>query len=79
MLVPRLIHVILYVSISSPFSFFIDAVLSVSPWKRVSDGDFFNVTEGGGEWLDSDNGILGEPLNVKYSSMTVPIMMSDRR
>ena len=50
----------------------IDAVLCVSPWKRVSDGDFFNVTEGGGSWLDSGNGILGEPLNVKLSSMTSP-------
>jgi hypothetical protein len=54
------------------------AVLGVSLRKRVSNGDFFNVTEGGGSWLDSGNGTLGEPLNVKHSSVTVPIMMSDR-
>jgi hypothetical protein len=41
------------------------AVLGVSLPKRVSDRDFFNVTEGGGSWLDSGNGSLGEPLNVK--------------
>jgi len=61
------------------FLLFVDAVLCVSPWKRVSDGDFFNVTEGDGSWLDSGNGILGEPMNVKHSSVTVPFMMSDRR
>jgi hypothetical protein len=58
---------------------FVHAVLGVSLQKRVSDGDFFNVTEGGGSWLDSGNGTSGEPLNVKRSSVTVPIMMSDRR
>lgn len=41
------------------------AVLGVSVQKRVSGGDFFNVTEGGGSWLDSGDGSLGEPLNVK--------------
>ena len=44
----------------------VHAVLGVSLQKRVSDGDFFNVTEGGGSWLDSGNGSLGEPLNVKH-------------
>ena len=45
----------------------VHAVLSVLLPKRVSDGDFFNVTEGGGSWLDSGNGSgLGEPLNVKH-------------
>ena len=43
---------------------FIQAVLGVSLQKRVSNGDFFNVTEGGGSWLDSGNGTSGEPLNV---------------
>ena len=57
---------------------FVRAVLSVSLPKRVSDGDFFNVTEGGGSWLDSGDGTLGEPLNVERSSMTVPITMNDR-
>jgi hypothetical protein len=57
---------------------FAHAVLGASLRKRVSDGDFFNVTEGGGLWLDSGNGTLGEPLNVKRSSVTVPIMISDR-
>ena len=56
----------------------VHAVLGVSLPKRILDGDFFNVTEGGGSWLDSGNGILGEPLNVKRSSMTVPITMNDR-
>ncbi len=42
----------------------VHAVLGVSLPKRVSNGDFFNVTEGGGSWLDSGNGILGEPLSV---------------
>jgi hypothetical protein len=46
----------------------VHAVLGVSlislP-KRVSNGDFLNVTEGGGSWLDSGNGSLGKPLNVK--------------
>jgi hypothetical protein len=58
--------------------FFVHAVLGVSLQKRVSDGDFFNATEGGGSCLDSGNGTLGEPLNVKRSSAIVPIMMSDR-
>jgi hypothetical protein len=58
--------------------FFVHAVLGVSLRKRVSDGDFSNVTEGGGSWLDSGDGTSGEPLNVKRSSVTVPIMMSDR-
>ena len=56
---------------------FVHAVLSVSLRERVFDGDFFNVTEGGGSWLDSGGGTLGEPLNVKHSPVTVPIMMSD--
>jgi hypothetical protein len=43
----------------------VHAVLGVSLQKRVSDGDFFNVAEGGGTWLDSGSGSLGEPLNVK--------------
>ena len=43
----------------------VHAVLGVSLPKRVSDGDFFNVTEGGGSWLDSGNGSLGEPLSVR--------------
>jgi hypothetical protein len=42
----------------------VHTVFGVSLLKRVSDGDFFNVTEGGGSWLDSGNGSLGEPLNV---------------
>jgi hypothetical protein len=46
------------------------AVLGVSLQKRVSDGDFFNVTAGGGSWLDGGNGTPGEPLNVKRSSVT---------
>jgi len=58
--------------------FFVHAVLGVSLQKRVSDGDFFNVTEGGGSWLDSGSGTLGEPLNVKRSSVIVPIVMSYR-
>jgi hypothetical protein len=60
--------------------FFVHAVLAsgVSLWERVYDEDFFNVTEGGGSWLDSGDGTLGEPLNVKRSSVAVPIMMSDR-
>lgn len=50
----------------------VHAVLGVSLAlrKRISDGDFFNVTQGGGSWLDSGNGTLGEPLNVKRSSVT---------
>jgi hypothetical protein len=43
----------------------VHAVLGISLPKRGSDGDFFNVTEGGGSWLDSGSGTLGEPLNVK--------------
>ena len=58
--------------------FSVYTVLGVSLRKRVSDGDFFNVTEGGGSWLDSGSGTLGGPLNVKRSSVTVPILMSDR-
>jgi hypothetical protein len=42
----------------------VHTVVGVSLLKRVSDGDFFSVTEGGGSWLDNSNG-LGEPLNVK--------------
>ena len=42
----------------------VHSVLGVSLQKRVSDGDFFNVTKGGGSWLDSGSGGLGEPLNV---------------
>jgi len=45
----------------------VQAVLGVSMRKRVSNGDFFDVTEGGGSWLDSGNGSLGEPLNVIVS------------
>ena len=33
--------------------------------KRVSNGDFFDPAQGGGSWLDSGNGTLGEPLNVR--------------
>jgi hypothetical protein len=43
----------------------VHAVLGISLPKRGSDGDFFNVTEGGGSWLDSGSSTLGEPLNVK--------------
>jgi hypothetical protein len=50
----------------------VHAVLGVSLPKRVSDGDFFDVTEGGGSWLDSGNGSLGEPLNVKCFQFSVP-------
>jgi hypothetical protein len=57
----------------------VHAVLGVSLRKRVSDGDFFDVTMGGGSWLDSGSGTSGEPLNVKRVSVTVPVMMSDRR
>ena len=46
---------------------FVHAVLGVSFRKRISDGDFFNATAGGGSWLDSANGTLGEPLNVNIS------------
>jgi hypothetical protein len=46
--------------------FFVHAVLGVALRKRVSGGDFFNVTQGGGSWLDSGSGgTSGEPLNVK--------------
>ena len=58
--------------------FFVHSVLGASLRERVSDGDFFNVTEGGGSWLDSGNGTLGEPLNVTRSAVTVPIMMTNR-
>ena len=58
---------------------FVHAALGVSIRKRISDGDFFNVTEGDGSWLDSGNGSLGEPLNVNHSSVIVHIMMTDRR
>jgi hypothetical protein len=51
--------------------FFVHAVLGASLRERVTDGDFFNVTGGGGSWLDSGSGTLGEPLNVKRSSVTV--------
>ena len=57
---------------------FVHAVLSASLHKRISDGDFFNVTDGGGSWLDSGNGTLGEPLNVYHPSVIVHIMMTDR-
>jgi hypothetical protein len=57
---------------------FVHSVLGASLRERVSDGDFFNVTEGGGSWLDSGNGTLGEPLNVTRSAVTAPIMMTDR-
>ena len=57
---------------------FVPTALGISLPKRVSDGDFFNVTDGGGSWLDSGNGTFGEPLNVKRVSVTIPIMMSDR-
>jgi hypothetical protein len=40
----------------------VHAVLGISLPKRVSDGDFFDVTDGGGSWLDSGNG----NLNVNY-------------
>ena len=56
---------------------FVPAVLGISVGKRVSDGDFFNVIKGGGSWLDSGDGTLGEPLNVKFPSVTVPIMTGD--
>ena len=78
MLVPRLVHVILMARFPLLVLLFVHAVLGVSFRKRVSDGDFFNVTEGGGSWLDSGSGTLGEPLNVRCSSVTVLIMMSDR-
>jgi len=57
---------------------FVHAVLGASLRERVSNGDFFNATEGGGSWLDSGDGTSGEPLNVKRSTVTVPIMMNDR-
>ena len=56
----------------------VHAVLGVSLPKRVSDGDFFDVTEGGGSWLDSGNGSLGEPLNVKRFQYTALITMTDK-
>ena len=58
--------------------FFVHAVLGVSLQERVSDEDFFNVTGGGGSWLDSGDGTSGEPLNVNRFSVTVPIMMNNR-
>lgn len=32
--------------------------------RTTSDVAFFDPTQGGGSWLDSGNGALGEPLNV---------------
>ncbi|KAI0283660.1 hypothetical protein BGY98DRAFT_911272 [Russula aff. rugulosa BPL654] len=56
----------------------VHAVLGVSLPKRVSDGDFFNVTEGGGSWLDSGNGSgLGEPLNVVISGLSSEELLTD--
>ena len=48
---------------------FIHAVLAsgVSLRKRISDGDFFNATAGGGSWLDGAGSTVGEPLNVNIS------------
>ncbi|KAF8499810.1 hypothetical protein F5888DRAFT_1905855 [Russula emetica] len=57
--------------------FFVHAVLGVSLRKRVSDGDFFNVTEGGGSWLDSGDGTLGEPLNVVISGLSSEQVLTD--
>jgi hypothetical protein len=68
-----LVSYMLSISAQSPLIvlFIVHAVLGASLRERVSDGDFFNVTEGGGSWLDSGNGTLGEPLNVKRFSVTV--------
>ncbi|KAF8499806.1 hypothetical protein F5888DRAFT_113617 [Russula emetica] len=55
----------------------VHAVLGVSLRKRISDGDFFNVTDGGGSWLDSGNGTLGEPLNVVISSLSSEQVLTD--
>jgi len=57
--------------------FFVHAVLGVSLRKRVSDGDFFNVTAGGGSWLDSGDGTSGEPLNVVISGLSSAAVLKD--
>ena len=51
---------------SALLSVTVHAVLGASILKRVSNGDFFNPAQGGGSWLDSGSGSLGEPLNVKH-------------
>jgi hypothetical protein len=38
--------------------------LGVALPKRISDVAFFDPAQGGGSWLDSGDGSLGEPLNV---------------
>jgi hypothetical protein len=43
---------------------FVRAALGVSLPKRTSDVPFFDPAQGGGSWLDSGDGSLGEPLNV---------------
>lgn len=43
---------------------FVHAALGVLLPKRIYDGDFFDPAQGGGSWLDSGSGSLGEPLNV---------------
>jgi hypothetical protein len=42
----------------------VHAALGASLPKRTSNGAFFDPAQGGGSWLDSGNGSLGEPLNV---------------
>jgi hypothetical protein len=44
----------------------VHAALGASIPKRLSNGDLFNPAQGGGSWLDSGSGSLGEPLNVKH-------------
>jgi len=52
-------------------------VLGIALRKRVSDRDFFNVTKGGGSWLDSGNGTAGEPLNVVISGLSSQAVLTD--
>lgn len=42
-------------------------VLGLGLPKRFSNGDFVDPAQGGGSWLDSGDGTLGEPLNVRHS------------
>jgi hypothetical protein len=42
----------------------VQTALGVSLPKRASGVAFFDPAQGGGSWLDSGDGSLGEPLNV---------------
>lgn len=46
----------------------VHAALGISgslPKRTTPDVAFFDPTQGGGSWLDSGSGALGEPLNVR--------------